>query len=381
LGTLGLTSREAKSSIALALLYLMVMFSERFERVLAALRREAPDRVPWALWGHFPAVPFLRYYSWEKANRDGEESAKAHLALLQELDFKMDLLKIIPYYRYMAYRWGSKFRFVDNEEDAPTVEVKVKEPEDWSKLWVLDPQKELRENLRTVQILARELRQMPFIYTIASPIVQALHGVSNPERVFNDMKSNPDALKEGLEIITQTCIDFAKECVAQGASGIFFGIGGGGDIWSKMTQEQLEEYGLAYDRRILEAVEAPIKLLHICSNAQENPQRNGGLMEKGWFKKYPVNAINWWDRSFTPLSKAKEIYGKSFCLIGGLDQKETMLHGTPDQVEKEVQSAIESAPEGSGLIIGPGCTLNQHTPLANYNAVGRAVEKYGRHRR
>ncbi|MDH5201040.1 MAG: hypothetical protein OEW93_09150, partial [Candidatus Bathyarchaeota archaeon] len=276
------------------------MESERYERVMAAMRREVPDRVPWALWGHFPAVPFLRHYSWEKANRDGEESARAHIALLRALDHKMDLLKVTPFYRYMACGWGSRFRFVDNDEHEETVEVFVKETDDWGRLWVLDPRKELRENLRCVEVLARELYGMPFIYTVASPIVQALHGVSSPERVYADMEEQPDALKEGLETITQTCIDFARACVDEGAAGVFFGIGGGGQIWSRMIRGQLEEYALAYDSRVLEAVDAPIKLLHVCSNQQEDPQKDGGLMEDGWFANYPVDAINWYDRSFTP---------------------------------------------------------------------------------
>ena len=356
------------------------MISDKYERVFTAFQRKTPDRVPWSLWGHFPAVPFLRYYSWEKANRDGEESAKAHLAMLNELDYKMDFLKVTPYYRYMACRWGSKFRFMDNQEDAPTVDIVVKKPEDWPNLWVLDPRKELRENLRCVEVLARDLRSMPFIYTIASPIVQALHGVSDPARVYTDMIENPDALKQGLETIAQTCIDFANACVSEGASGIFFGIGGGGDIWSKMTPEQLEEYAFQYDNKVLHSVDAPMKLLQICSNTSENPQKNGGHMERGWFRKYPVHAINWWDQTFTPLHRAKHVYGKDFCLIGGVDQRQTLLNGTPEQVENQVRQAITEAAQGGGFIIGPGCTLNQNTPLANYNAVGRAVEKHGSYR-
>jgi uroporphyrinogen decarboxylase len=357
------------------------MDSNRYERAMAAMRREVPDRVPWALWGHFPAVPFLKHYSWEKANRDGEESARAHMALLRALDYKMDLLKVTPFYRFMACQWGSRFHWEDNDESPSTVEVAVKTPEDWGRLWVLDPRKELREALRCVEILARDLYGIPFIYTIPSPIVQALHGVSDPQRVYEDMRERPDALKEGLETITQTTIDFAREVVAEGATGVFFGVGGGGDIWSVMTREQLEEYALHYDRRVLDAVrDAPIKLLHICSNAEENPQKDGGLMEGGWFKEYPVDAINWWDASFTPLQKAKKVYGDRFCLVGGVDQRQTMINGTPRQVEQEVKSAIERAGKGGGFIVGPGCTLTQGTPLANYNAVARAVERYGRYR-
>jgi uroporphyrinogen decarboxylase len=359
------------------------MSSVRYDRVMSAIRREVPDRVPWALWGHFPAAPFLRYYSWEKANRDGREIARSHIALLNELDYKMDLLKVTPFYRFMAHHWGSKFRFTNNEEVVETVDVIVKESKDWEKLWVLDPKKELREHIRAVSILQREVGgRMPFIYTVPSPFIQALHGISTPFRVYADMKSQPDVLKKGLETITQTCIDFARTCIDEGADGVFFGIGGGGDLWSKMSRKQLEEYALYYDQKVLNSLKhAPIKLLHICSNEEENPQQNGGLMEEGWFKQYPVDAINWRSASFTRCPVAKEIYGDRFCLVGGLDHKEVIRNGSPQQIEAQVKEAIETTAEGGGFIIGPSCTLYQDTPLENYNAVARAVKKYGRYRR
>jgi uroporphyrinogen decarboxylase len=219
---------------------------------------------------------------------------------------------------------------------------------------------------------------MPFIYSIPSPLDQALYHVSTPERVYADMKTEPDLLKEGLMKITQTCIDFARACVDEGASGIFYGVGGGGAFWSKMSRKQLVEYALRYDKEVLTALaDAPIKMLHICSAEHENPQQNGGLMEDGWFNQYPVNVINWWDASFTSCATAKKIYGPKFCLLSGLDQRSTMRYGTPKQVEEEVKKAIEGAAGDGGFIIGPGCTLFQDTPLENYNAVARAVLKYG----
>lgn len=355
------------------------MRSERYERVMTAINREVPDRVPWTLWGHFPALPFLHYYSWEKANRDGEELAQSHVALVNELDYKMDLLKVTPFYRFMAYHWGSQFRFTNNNEVVETIEVIVQEPADWKKLWVLDPAKELREHVRAVSILSHKIgHRLPFIYTVPSPIVQALHGIATPSRVYEDMKTHPDLLKEGLATITQTCIDFSQACVDEGASGIFFGIGGGGDLWSRMTRQQLEEYTLYYDVQVLDSVQhAPIRLLHICSNENEDPQRCGGLMENGWFKRYPVNAINWWDTNFTPWREAKKIYGDQFCIVAGIDHRQTMRYGTPQQVDDHVKSSIEAAVDG-GFIIGPGCTLYQDTPLENFNAVARAVERYSR---
>jgi len=277
----------------------------------------------------------------------------------------------------MACQWGSKFLFKDNDEKATTMEVIVKEPEDWGRLWVLDPRKELRENLRAVEILARDLRRMPFIYSIPSPIVQALHGVSTPGRVYADIETHPDSVKEGLDIITQTCIDFSRECVAEGAAGVFFGIGGGGDIWSRMSVNQLKEYALEYDKKILNAVDAPIKVLHICSAKDEDPQKNGGLMENAWFKNYPVNAINWADKTFTPVEEAKKIYGDEFCILGGLDHAKTLRFGTPEQVVEDIKRVLTTVTEKRGFMLGPGCTTFQDMPIANYNAVGKAVIKFG----
>ena len=93
-----------------------------------------------------------------------------------------------------------------------------------------------------------------------------------------------------------------------------------------------------------------------------------------------MNAINWYDTSFTPCSVAKKIYGNHFCLVAGVDHKQIMRYGTPQQVEEQIKASIKGAAEGGGFIIGPGCGLRQGIPLENFNAVAKAVEKYGRYK-
>jgi len=51
------------------------------------------------------------------------------------------------------------------------------------------------------------MKHMPVIYTIPSPIIQAMNGVGTPERVLEDMKKDPDSLRHGLDIITETTIE------------------------------------------------------------------------------------------------------------------------------------------------------------------------------
>jgi uroporphyrinogen decarboxylase len=101
-------------------------------------------------------------------------------------------------------------------------------------------------------------------------------------------------------------------------------------------------------------------------------------MESGWFKKYPVDIINWDTHEYTWLDKAKEIYGDTFAICGGLDRSyDSMRSGKIDQVEADVKKAIEDAGEGGGFMLGPGCTVYQDQPRSSYNAVGRAVIKHG----
>ncbi len=353
------------------------MDSDRYDRVMAVARREVPDRVPWSIWGHFPAVDWLDYYSWELSQRSGEEAARAHIALLRELDYKMDLLKVTPFYRFMPMHWGSKFQFENNEEVAPTMDTIVKETADWEKLWVLDPKKELREYVRTCEILARDMRQTPTIYTIPSPIIQAMNGVGTPERVIQDIRNDPDSLKQGLDTITETTIEFTKACLDTGIQGIFYGIGGGGRIWKDLSIPELDQYAYEYDKKILDAVDCDIKFMHICSTPEGNPQ-DQNLMESGWFRKYPVDIINWDAHDYTWLDKAKEIYGDKFGICGGLDRDwDSMRGGKIDQVEADVKKAIDDAGEGGAFMLGPGCTVYQEQPRSSYNAVGRAAIKYG----
>lgn len=301
------------------------------------------------------------------------------MAFLQQLDYKMDLLKVTSW-ADASIQWGTKWRFTNNDEYPEKVEVAVKQTNDWEKLWVLDPRKELKEHLRAISVLSREIgKTMPFMFTVHSPMMQATAQVSTPDRVYDDMKSHPDALKEGLETIAQTCIDFAKACINEGAPGIFYGIGGGGQTWSRMDRRQLEEFQLPYDKKVLDAVrDLPIKVLHVCGKTGEDPQTNGGLMETGWFKQYAVNAISWMDTRFTPAAVAKKVYGDKFCLCTGLDQDLTRS-GTPEQIEGHVKKSIDAAGKGGGFMIASGCTVLTPAPLQNINAVGRAVEKYGRY--
>jgi uroporphyrinogen decarboxylase len=101
-------------------------------------------------------------------------------------------------------------------------------------------------------------------------------------------------------------------------------------------------------------------------------------MGKSWFKKYPVDMINWNAHEYVWIDEAQKLYGDKFAICGGLDKDVTLRSGTPSQVEDEVKKAVEDFGEHGGFMLGPGCTVYQDMPIENYNAVGRAVIKHGK---
>jgi uroporphyrinogen decarboxylase len=87
-----------------------------------------------------------------------------------------------------------------------------------------------------------------------------------------------------------------------------------------------------------------------------------------------LNPIQWrcgdWD-----LSALKEMWGDRLCFHGGVDNQETLPHGTPAQVHDEVVRLIETlAADGTGFIMAPCHNLQPNTPLENILAMYEAIQ-------
>lgn len=79
------------------------------------------------------------------------------------------------------------------------------------------------------------------------------------------------------------------------------------------------------------------------------------------------------------LAHLKETYGDALCLIGNVDVSQTLPLGTPGDVAAEVKQCIAAAAEGGGYVVSPCTDLTDAVPVANAEALTRAVRKYGRY--
>ncbi len=320
------------------------------ERLESCLAGELPDRVPVALWRHFPV---------DDQTPDGLAAATA--AFQRTYDF--DLIKVTPSSSFCLKDWGADDVWTGNPEGTRDYTRRViQSAEDWIKLPLLDPSSgHLGDQITCLKILTAEFSpHTPLIQTIFSPMSQAKNLVGN-DMLLVHMRRNPEALHAGLERITQTTIRFLEEIKKTGIDGIFYAVQHA--QYALLSDREFDAFGRYYDLRILEgARDLWFNLVHV--------HGNDIMFDK--IVDYPVQAINWHDRQSEPsLQQARA--RADLVLCGGLRQWDTMVVGAPDHVRSESRDAIHQT-QGSRFILGTGCVVPVVAPSANLLAARQIVD-------
>jgi uroporphyrinogen decarboxylase len=323
----------------------------RRERIQAAINRQPVDRVPYAVWRHFPAV-------------DRSPAGLAQATLRFHDHYGSDFLKITPHGGYAVEAWGC----VEAEEVLPDghracASCAVKAADDWKRIRPLDPLSAdgYSQQIETIVRMGfdRRIGDAPVVPTIFSPmsIARKLSGT----RLAADIKEHPGLVKDALEAIAETIAKFCDTALTEGMSGIFYSIQAASQ--SAHAEEVYAEFGEPHDRRILESV-AGRSLLTIV-------HCHGDALMFDRLARLPGHAWNWDDRR-TPPTLAEGRTRVPGAVIGGLDQWATLRDGTPEASVAQAKDAVAQT-GGTGVIVGPGCVLAMNTPDENVSAVVRAL--------
>ncbi len=324
----------------------------RRARLEAIFAGERPDRPAVALWRHWPVD-----------DQRGDRLARATLAFQRAYDF--DFIKVTPSSNYCVAGYGAETTWNGNTEGTrdwgPRV---IQEPEDWTRLRPLDPREGLLgEVLEANRLIGQELGdQVPFIQTIFNPLAQAKNLAG--ERFLPHLRQYPDAVRAGLDVILESTLRFIQALRQETrAAGIFLAVQHA--QYGLLTEAEYRTFGRPLDLQILEATEGMwFNLLHL----------HGQDVMFDLLSDYPVQVINWHDQETPPsLREALERTSKALC--GGLRQWETMVRGTPEQVQQEAQRAWEET-EGRRFILGTGCVTPIVAPVGNIRAAREAVDRW-----
>lgn len=77
------------------------------------------------------------------------------------------------------------------------------------------------------------------------------------------------------------------------------------------------------------------------------------------------------------LAEVKRRYGGKLCPIGNINNKTTMVTGTPEDVEREALECLKIAAPGGGYILASDHSIHDDIPLENIHAYVEAAKKYG----
>ena len=323
----------------------------RRERLQAAINRQPTDRVPFAVWRHFPAV-------------DRSPAGLAQSTLRFHEHYGSDFLKITPRGGYAVEAWGC----VESEEVLPTghracASCAVKHADDWKRIRALDPASAAGwvEELETIIRLGfdRRIGDAPVLPTVFSPLSLARKLSGN--RLAHDLREHPGIVTGALEAITDTLIKFADLALREGVSGIFYSIQTASR--SVLDDELYSRFGEPYDRRVLDEIH-PRSFLTIV-------HCHGDALMFERLARLPGHVWNWDDRAAGPgLAEGRSLVAGAVC--GGLDQARTLLRGTAEEAVEEARQAVASV-GGAGVIVAPGCVLLAGTPDTTVSAVVKAL--------
>jgi uroporphyrinogen decarboxylase len=248
------------------------------DRVKAAIRGQAVDRPPVALWRHFPGD-----------DQRPEDLARATVAFQNRYDF--DFVKVTPASSFCLRDWGSQDRWMGTMEGTRDYTVyPVQFAEDWRGLRALDPDVgSLGAQLRCLRLIADALAgEVPFIQTIFNPLSQAKNLVGR-ERLPVHLRRYPDAVRAGLEVIAETTERFVAAARETGIAGVFFAVQHA--QYGLLSKEEYNTFGRPYDLQVLEAAEGLwLNVLHL----------HGRDVMFDLLADYPVQVINWHDRETWP---------------------------------------------------------------------------------
>jgi uroporphyrinogen decarboxylase len=319
----------------------------RLETVLAGAK---PDRVPVALWRHFPVD-------------DQEPGSLAGATLDFQHSYDFDLVKVTPASSFCIKDWGVQDEWRGATEGTREYTVRaIHKPEDWEKLPALDPHKtRLGWQLECLRLITSQLgERTPVIQTIFSPLAQAKNLVGGTNLLVH-IRRYPDALHQGLKTICESTRRFIEAARQTGIAGIFYAVQHAQYHW--LSREEYQAFGSYYDRQILETTrDLWLNMLHL----------HGENVMFDRFLDYPVQILNWHDQDTYPdLAEGQNLFSGVVC--GGLKREKTLVLGSPQDVINEARQAID-ATGGQRFILGTGCVAPIIAPRANLLAARQAVE-------
>jgi uroporphyrinogen decarboxylase len=213
-------------------------------------------------------------------------------------------------------------------------------------------------------------REAVIVMTLYSPFMCAGHTTSS-ELVADHLNREPDKVRQGLSVITDSLLGFVRECIRLGVDG-FYASTQGGEAGRFARSGIFEKYVKPFDLILMEEAHraCPFNILHVCDFQMDYDDFSPFLDYPGTVVNSPLKLGQ---RRVTPTA-ASEMFRRPY--MGGLERTGLLARGTPEQVRDAARAVIAQAPPR--FILAADCTVPSETPWANLKAAIDAAHAYPR---
>lgn len=285
-----------------------------------------------------PAAFFLHF---GPEYRNGLPAARRHMEFFRQTN--MDFVKI---------------QFEQTYERQPLLQ----KPADWSKLKLqkLDFYEPL---LVTVRELVRTAKKDALVLmTLYSPFMSANQCASEPV-LRAHLEENPEAVKKGLEILTESQLIFVKACIREGIDGFYMSTQGS-EARRFANPKIFPGYVRPFDLPAMKEAQAscPFNILHVCD--YHLPYASYDVV-----RDYPGHVVNCnpvLTGKTLPLPEIEKFFQRP--VMGGIDRHGILARGSTAELEAEIRRVMKGAPRQ--FLLGADCTVDGAT---DWNRLRQAI--------
>ncbi len=252
--------------------------------------------------------------------------------------------------------------------DAPII-LPLVDGSDWKNYDFPDATIDSRmEGIKTAMALSKE-NNMAIFSNVRGPYTGAwmLFGIENFSYMMYD---EPEIVHEILDKVTDFSIIGAMKAIDEGVDAVLFSDDYGSCSAPLLSPKHFNEFILPQLKKLTDAVHGRGKKLIMHSD--------------GFIRALLDDIIGIGVNGYHPIERAAQMdiaeVKKSFpntVLLGNINNKTTLVTGTPQEVEEEVKETIRIAAPGGGFILTSDHSIHEDTPLPNVFAMYDAGRKYG----
>jgi uroporphyrinogen decarboxylase len=248
----------------------------------------------------------------------------------------------------------------------------LKDVNDWKNYSMPDAGEDWRyRDIKETMKMSKE-NNMGVIGNVRGPFSGSwmLFGMENFAYLLYDEPETVDAV---MGAMTDFALTAARKMAVEGVDAIKFSDDYGSSGQPLLSKEQFRRYIKPHLRRMGEEVKK-LGLPFLMHSDGAINQLVDDCVDAGIEGMHPVERDAGMD-----LAHIKKTYGGKICIFGNVNNKKTLVSGTPEDVEAEARECIRIAAGGGGFCLGSDHSVHDDVPNKNVFALYEAGRKYGKY--